>query len=124
MSKKLPDKVNYQRKDMFKVAFEGIKSALKEEKNLQIDVCMAFLVTGCGIAFHVTFIEWALLLFAICQVIVLEMVNTLIENIVDFICPRYDLQAKKIKDMSCGMVLVACIFSALIGLIIFVPYIL
>ena len=53
-----------------------------------------------------------------------EETNTIIENIVDWICSEYHEMAKKIKDLSCGMVLIACLFSAIIGLIIFVPYIL
>lgn len=124
MSKKLPDKVNYQRKDMFSLAFLGIKLAIKEEKNLQFDFFMAILVIACGFIFRVSLMKWCLLSLAISQVIVAELINTIVENIVDFICPEYDLRAKKIKDISCGMVLVACIFSAIVGLIIFVPYVL
>lgn len=123
MSKKLPDNVNYDRKDMFKIAFQGIKNAFIEEKNLQFDFFMAILVIGCGFFFNISLNQWCLLFIAISQVIVAEMINTLIENIVDWICPHYDLRAKKIKDISCGMVLVACIFSAILGFIIFVPYI-
>lgn len=124
MSKKLPDNVSYNRKNMFKIAFLGIKTAVLEEKNLQFDLFMAIVVVICGFVFKVTQTQWCLLLFAISQVIVCEMVNTLIENIVDWICPTYDLRAKKIKDIACGMVLISCIFSAIIGLIIFVPYVL
>lgn len=124
MLKRLPDNVNYQRKDMFKVAFNGIKIAIKEEKNLQFDVFFAIVVIIFGFIFHVSLMKWCFLMIAIGQVIVAEMVNTIIENIVDFISPEYHLMAKKIKDISCGMVLIACIFSAVIGLIIFVPYIL
>lgn len=124
MSKKLPDNVSYNRKNMFKIAFLGIKTAVLEEKNLQFDLFMAIVVVFCGFVFKVTQTQWCLLLFAISQVIVCEMVNTLIENIVDWICPTYDLRAKKIKDIACGMVLISCIFSAIIGLIIFVPYVL
>ena len=124
MSKKLPDNVSYNRINMFKIAFSGIKTAILEEKNLQFDLFMAIVVVTCGFIFKVTQVQWCLLLFAISQVIVAEMVNTIIENIVDWICPNYDLRAKKVKDLACGMVLIACIFSAIIGLIIFVPYVL
>lgn len=123
MSKKLHDSINYQRKDMFKIAISGIKNAFFEEKNLQIDLFMAILVIMCGFIFKVNIYQWCILMIAICQVFVAEMVNTLIENIVDWFCPHYDLRAKKIKDISCGMVLIACIFSAIVGLIIFVPYV-
>ncbi len=123
MSKKLPDNVNYERKDMFKIAIEGILTALKEEKNLQFDFFMAAVVFICAYVFKLSLVHWCIILFAICQVIVAELVNTIVENIVDVICPHFDLRAKKIKDISCGMVLMTCIFSAIIGLVIFIPYI-
>lgn len=124
MLKRLPDNVDYQRKDMFKVAFHGIKTAVIEEKNLQIDFIMTFLVVLCGFIFKVSSTKWCILLLCVSTVIMAEMINTIIENIVDFICPEYSLVVKKIKDISSGMVLITCIFSAIIGLIIFVPYVL
>lgn len=123
MPKKLPDNVDYNRsKDMFKVAIEGIVTCLKEEKNMRFDLCMGLLVIIAGLIFQVSMIEWCLLILLIGLVLMAEMINTAIENIVDFICPHYDLRAKKIKDIACGAVLVICIASAIIGLLIFVPY--
>ena len=124
MSKKLPEQINYNSINMFKVALEGIKRAIKEERNLKIDIFIGAIVILCAIIFQVTLNEWLFLIFAISNVFVAEMVNTIVENIVDWICLDYNEQAKKIKDISCGMVFIACIFSAIVGLIIFVPYIL
>ena len=78
MSKKLPDNVAYDRKQMFKIAFLGIKTAVLEEKNLQFDLFMAIVVITCGWLFKVSQVEWCLLCFAIGQVLVAEMVNTII----------------------------------------------
>ena len=98
MSKKLPDNINYNAKNMFHYAFLGIKTAIKEERNLKIDLWMAIAVIICGFVFKVTKIEWLFLLFAISNVVIAEMVNTIIENIVDWICSEYHQMAKKIKD--------------------------
>lgn len=124
MSKKLPEQINYNSINMFQVAFEGIKRAIIEEKNLKIDIFIGIIVIICALIFKVTMIEWLFLIFAIGIVFVAEMINTIVENIVDWICLEYNEQAKKIKDISCGMVLIACMISAIIGILIFVPYIL
>ena len=125
MIKTLPDKVSYKRsKDMFKVAFEGIVMAFKEEKNMRFDVLMGLIVLVAGVYFKITNTQWCILFLTIGVVLMAEIFNTAIENIVDFICPHYDLRAKKIKDLSCGAVLVICLSAIGVGLFIFIPYLL
>lgn len=125
MPKTLPDKVSYKRsKDMFKVAFEGIVMAFKEEKNMRFDVLMGLIVLVAGVYFKITSTQWCILFLTIGVVLMAEIFNTAIENIVDFICPYYDLRAKKIKDLSCGAVLVICLSAIGVGLSIFIPYLL
>ncbi|MCK5506151.1 MAG: diacylglycerol kinase, partial [Thermodesulfovibrionia bacterium] len=61
---------------------------------------------------------------AIVSIIVLsvEMLNTAVEAIVDHMFKEYDERAKIIKDIAAGAVLLTAIGSAVIGYIIFVPY--
>ena len=54
-------------------------------------------------------------------VISLELVNTAIENVVDLVTMEKKPKAKIAKDVAAGAVLVSAIFSAIIGLIIFIP---
>lgn len=89
---------------------------------MRFDVLVAFAVLIAAIAFKVSLMEWCILILLISLVFMAEIFNTAIENIVDFICPRFDLRAKKIKDLSCGAVLIICIGSAIVGLMIFLPY--
>ncbi len=58
------------------------------------------------------------------QVICLEMVNTAIEKTVDLVTSEYHPYAKIAKDVAAGAVLIAAIFSVIIGGIIFLPYLL
>ena len=58
------------------------------------------------------------------QVICLEMVNTAIEKTVDLVTDDYHIYAKIAKNVAAGAVLMAAIFSVIIGGIIFFPYLL
>ena len=50
------------------------------------------------------------------------MINTAIENMVDLISKEYHVEAKRAKDVSAGMVLVTVIGSVIVGILIFLPY--
>lgn len=110
--------------DSFKHAFEGIRVAIKSERNLQIHIAIMFLVIIIGIILKISVVEWFVCLLLFGGVISLEMINTAIETTVDLITMEKNSKAKLAKDASAGAVLVMAIVSVIIGLIIFVPKIL
>jgi diacylglycerol kinase (ATP) len=57
-------------------------------------------------------------------VLVTELFNTALEFSIDLISPEFNLLAKKAKDVSAAAVLIAAIFSLVIGFIVFGPKIL
>lgn len=83
---------------------------------------MMSVVTASGFYFKVTKAEWIILIFTFSLVIGFEMVNTAIESMTDILTLRYDISAKNAKDTAAGMVLVSAIFAVIIGLVIFIPY--
>ena len=105
----------------FKYAFKGIFSALKTEKNLKIHTIIAILVIIFGIIFKLSKLEWLICLICIMTVISSELINTAIETTVDIAMPNKNELAKRAKDIGAASVLVLAIFSAIIGLIIFLP---
>ncbi len=108
----------------FVFAFNGIKIVFKEEHNAQIHLVATCLVIALGFYFHIAKTEWLAIIFAIALVISLEIVNTAIEYIANFICNERNEVIKKIKDLSAAAVLVAAIAALLIGAIIFIPKVL
>ena len=74
-----------------------------------------------GIVLHVSAVEWAILTLCIGVVIALEIVNTAIEHIANFICPEHNLKIKIIKDLAAAAVLVGAVSALIIGLLIFTP---
>ncbi|MFV0376206.1 MAG: diacylglycerol kinase family protein [Mangrovibacterium sp.] len=61
------------------------------------------------------------LVLTIALVLALEIVNSAIENIADFISPGQHPQIKKIKDLSVAAVLVGAVAALIVGLLLFVP---
>jgi diacylglycerol kinase len=57
-------------------------------------------------------------------VICAEMINTAIEEVVNLLTNEHRLEAKIAKDVSAGMVLLTAIGSAIVGFLVFTPYIL
>ncbi|WP_340582351.1 diacylglycerol kinase family protein, partial [Staphylococcus aureus] len=65
--------------------------------------------------------EWYIVLLLIALMFALEMMNTAIERVVDLASPEIHPLAKQAKDIAAGAVLVFALFSAIIGLLIFLP---
>lgn len=106
----------------FGFAFKGLNYALKE-RNFRLHLASTFLVISLGLYFNINRIEWIVILFCIGLVLSMELVNTAIEEIVNFISPEHNLRAGKIKDLSAAAVLIASIFVLIIAIFIFLPYI-
>jgi diacylglycerol kinase (ATP) len=115
---------NQKRSPLYKsfgYAFEGIFNTIRDERNIKIHLTVTALVIIFGFILHISLSEWfvCILLFAI--IIPLELVNTAIEAVVDLASPEHTPLGKKAKDAAAGAVLVAAIFSAVLGGIIFFP---
>lgn len=107
----------------FKYACVGIASALKEEPNLKFHFIVGIIVLLLSAAFRISSQDWMIVIFLIGFVISLELTNTAIEAVVDAFTDKEHPGAKLAKDISAGAVLIAAITSAVIGIIIFLPYI-
>ena len=63
--------------------------------------------------------EWVALLLTIALVLVLEALNTTLENAVTLASPSIHPQAKAAKDVAAAAVLIAAMVSVAIGILIF-----
>lgn len=105
----------------FKYAFEGIFSCFKTERNMKIHLSIMILVIIMGTYFKISVFEWVACVTCFALLMGGEMFNTSIETIVDMVMPNKNEKAKKAKDVAAGGVLIFAIFSAIVGLIIFLP---
>jgi diacylglycerol kinase len=74
--------------------------------------------------FKKTTIESALILMLCFSVLALELINTAIEKMADFVEPNFNPKIGIIKDIAAGAVLMAAILSVVVGFIIYRAYIL
>lgn len=110
-----------KRLQSFKYAFNGLCLMLKYEHNFRIHLLAAVNVIFCAWFFKISYYESLIVILLIGWVLCLEIVNTCIEQIMNFTSTEKNLSIKKIKDLAAGAVLISAITAFIIGLIIFVP---
>ncbi|KKR81359.1 MAG: Prokaryotic diacylglycerol kinase [Candidatus Daviesbacteria bacterium GW2011_GWA1_41_61] len=106
----------------FRFAFEGMYSAIKTETNWKIGLIEAFLVILAGFYFQISRVDWMIVIILIGLVLSAELGNSAVEAIVDSFTEEVHPKAKLAKDFSAGSVVIVIIASAIVGLIIFLPY--
>ena len=89
----------------FGYAWKGIRCCIGKEQNLSF-----------------TRMEWMIIILCIGVVIAAELFNTAIEKLVDLVSPQQHPVAGQVKDIAAGAVLVCAATAAIIGLIVFIPY--
>jgi len=82
---------------------------------------MAILVILFGILLAISVFEWIIILLLIGLILSAELMNTAIELLADEVSESYNNTIKKVKDAMAGAVLILSFFSAIIGLVIFIP---
>lgn len=106
----------------FEFALQGIRTVFKEERNMRTHVIMGVLAVIAGFIFKLNKSEWLWLMLVIFLVLLVEIINTIFENVVDMVTDfHFHPIGKKIKDMAAGAVLLTSCFALLVGLILFVP---
>ena len=108
----------------FVYAFQGLGSFLKKEHNAWIHCTAIVVVVSAGLYYRITATEWCIVLLCFGLVLSAEAFNTAIERLVNLVSPDFHPIAGDVKDVAAGAVLICAIASAIIGCIIFIPYIL
>lgn len=102
-------------------AVEGLHFAFIEGRNFKIQIGFASLVLTLGFVLSIEIYEWLALIVIITIVLILELINTAIETVVDMVSLKFHPLAKIAKDVTAGAVLVAATASVVTGMIIFLP---
>jgi len=105
----------------FKHAFNGLRILLREEHNSRVHFAISGLVIALGVLLKISFIEWGVIVFSIGFVFSVEILNSSIENLIDFVSLEKHDAIKKIKDLSAAAVLVSSITAIIIGTLVFLP---
>ena len=107
----------------FGYSIDGLKYAYKYEQSMLIHIMVTIAVIIVNIFFGVTAMEWLITFIAIGMVLSSELINTAIEAVVDLVTLEIHPLAKIAKDCGSAATFVLAMMAAVIGLIVYIPYV-
>ncbi|NTW14183.1 MAG: diacylglycerol kinase family protein [Candidatus Moranbacteria bacterium] len=107
----------------FSHAANGIRQVYRSERNFRIESVLGIFVLLLSCLLPLSRTEWITVLLTIGLVLSFEILNTAVERLMDMLQPEFHHEVKIIKDLSAAAVLTVSIFAWLVGLVVFVPYI-
>lgn len=107
----------------FKYASQGILTLFRMRGNASIHLIVTLLVILFGFYFQVEKFDWIVLILCIVSVLAAEAFNSALEVLSDHITKEKNRNIKKVKDLAAGAVLVTAIGAAIVGILVFYPYI-
>ncbi|MEK7665903.1 MAG: diacylglycerol kinase [Patescibacteria group bacterium] len=104
-------------------ATRGLFHVFQTEVSFRVQLGVAIVVLVMMNVYPLMNWERIILLLLIGSVLVLEVINSVLERLVDSFKPRVHPVVGEIKDMMAGAVLVSSVVSAIVGVLIFWPYV-
>jgi len=108
----------------FRYAFSGILHSLYHEANFRIQIAITIFAVIGGIYYQINATEWSVLIISFASLLSAEVLNTSIENFIDFVIPKKSEVVRIVKDLAAGFVLINAVSCLIILFIIFGKYIL
>ena len=106
----------------FKYAWAGVHYAFVTQRNFRIHTSIGILAVSLGIFLEIQAIEMAIVVMTCAIVMVLELINTAIEAVVDLTVEQtYHELAKIAKDCAAGAVLISAIAAVMVAAFILLP---
>jgi len=93
------------------------------DRNFLVMLAAAVVVVTVGFAYDVSNGSWAVLLVCIGAVLGAEAGNSAIERLADRVQPDQDPAIGDVKDIAAGAVLVVSVATAVVGVVVFWPYV-
>ena len=103
----------------FSYAISGLITGFKQSSILFVVFWAVVAITVFTII-GISYLEWLVVIVMIALVWLCEWVNSIIEQTIDYISQDYSEQAKKIKDLSAGLVLLSGLMAFVVGVMILV----
>ena len=103
-------------------AIAGILRMIRCQHNAWIHLAATVVVLTAAFLFRVTPADWCWIILAISIVWTAEALNTAFEFLADAASPEFHPLVRDAKDVAAGAVLITAIAAAVIGGVIFWPY--
>lgn len=98
----------------FTYSYAGFVSAFKSEEAFRQDIALCGIMAGIAVWLDVSAVQTALLFSSLLLILLMELVNTAIEVIIDRISEEYHELSKKAKDIGSLLVLLAFMYALII----------
>jgi diacylglycerol kinase (ATP) len=108
----------------FVYAGRGIRTMLRSQHNAWIHAAATLTVAAAGLTLQISRADYCVLILAVVAVWMAEALNTAFEFLCDVASPEFHPLVEKAKDVAAGAVLLAAIGAALVGILVFAPYVL
>ncbi|MBO1349773.1 MAG: diacylglycerol kinase family protein [Hormoscilla sp. GUM202] len=107
----------------FKYAWQGVRYAFNTQRNFRIHLVLGTLAMSGSFIFHLKLVEIAVIGITTGLVLVMELLNTALEAVVDLTVNKtYHELAKIAKDCAAGAVLISALVALVVaGLLLFPP---
>lgn len=107
----------------FKYAWQGVRYAFYTQRNFRIHLVLGSLAMLGSLVFHLQLVEIAVIGITTGLVLVMELLNTALEAVVDLTVNKsYHELAKIAKDCAAGAVLISALVALVVaGLLLFPP---
>lgn len=98
----------------FFYSYDGIKAAWNDEEAFRQITIIALIFIPIGIFLGENWTDKILLVLPCVLCVIIELINSAIENAVDFAGLELNTLAKRAKDMGSAMQLISCLFLAFV----------
>ncbi len=98
----------------FFYSLDGLKFALFNEAAFRQELCLLMLAMVVLFFWQIPFLGKCVLFISTANIVVVEIVNSAIEAVVDMVSPEFHVLAKHAKDLGSAAVLVSIVISAIL----------
>lgn len=102
-------------------SIDGFFAALKHEPSFREDLIFAVLLVPLAIILPVNAVSTALMIFSLILILIVELLNSSIEWVIDYLRPEQHPLAKRIKDMASAAVFLSYINCIVVWTIMLWP---
>ncbi len=106
-----------------KNSIKGLEYAYLNEQSLTLHAILTVVVLVSGFYFHISKMQWAILVVVMTIIIVTELLNTAIEATVDLVTKEYHELARIAKDCASAAAFVSSLLACGLYLYVFLPQI-
>ena len=103
-------------------AARGVALMARTQHNARIHLAATLLVLALGWWLRIGAADWRWLVLAITLVWAAEAMNTAFEYLCNVVSPEFSPMVRNAKDIGAGAVLICSVGAAVLGVLVFLPY--